>query len=198
MKVRRKFNQGMALRMALQRQSVPNSGATATLLLETFIENDGRLLASSVYSRDLCQENQFREWRKMLIEKGWIVWSESQNDKGVYFAGKKLVPYINKERLSQKEVATRESVEKVRDDLTAQQKVDRSELEATKVELQKTKSKLDETSSKLEETNRVVAKIAKAVRKLQRAKEPPITAEKLVLQQQAEQELDEHTRALAN
>lgn len=197
MNVKRRFRQGMALRMALQRQSVPNSGATATLLLETFIENDGRLLASSVYSRELCEESQFREWRKGLIEKGWLQWSEAYQDKGQYFPGKKLMPYVNKEILAQKEVATRESVEKVREDLS-KQKADRSELDETRKELRATKSKLEETSSKLEETNRVVAKIAKAVRKLQKAKEPPITPEKIEMQRQAEQELEEHTRSVAN
>lgn len=174
----------------MRRAKVPMFGAHATLLLETFTELDGRLLASTVYARGLCDEKQFRDWRKNLVDKGWLIWNENQNDKGVYFPGKKLMPYINKELLSREQVATRSSVEKVREDLS-QQKADRSELEATRKELSATKEKL-------EETNRVVAKIAKAVRKLQKAKEPPITAEKLAMQRQAEEELEEHTRALAH
>lgn len=177
----RKFTTYNALMLAMRRAKVPMFGAHATLLLETFTELDGRLLASTVYARGLCDEKQFRDWRKNLVDKGWLIWNENQNDKGVYFPGKKLMPYINKELLSREQVATRSSVEKVREDLS-QQKADRSELDATRKELIATKSKLEETSSKLEETNRVVAKIAKAVRKLQKAKEPPITAEKLLMQ----------------
>jgi hypothetical protein len=200
MKVNRKFQHGMALRMALQRQKMPNSGAIATFLLESFLENDGRLLASTVYARGLCDEKQFRDWRKNLIDKQWIIWCETQTDKGVYFPGKKLMPYINKEKIAQKEIATRESVEKVRSDLDSkiEKKADRSELLETKQKLDITSKELQETKSKLEDTNRVVAKIAKAVRKLQQAKVPPIDDEKLAMQEQAAQELEEHTRALVN
>ena len=162
----RKFSVYNSLEKVLRRSGVGQSGATSTLLLETFLDHDGRLLASAVYARGLCNEKQFREWRKNLIDKGWLLWNESQNDKGVYFPGKKLMPYINKEILAQKEIATRDSVEKVR-----AEKADRSELEETK-------KKLEATSSKLEATNRALAEVAEAVRELQEASLPPDTLEK--------------------
>jgi hypothetical protein len=176
----RRFFSYNALYKALGHAAVPNSGAHATLLLETFLENDGRLLASTVYARGLCNEKEFREWRKNLIDKGWLVWNETQQDKGLYFPGKKLSPYVNKEILAQKEIATRDSVEKVK-----AEKADRSELEETKKKLEATSSKLEATSSKLEATSskleatsRALSEITESVRELQEALIPPDTPEK--------------------
>jgi hypothetical protein len=130
----RKFSNYNRLQQVFARAKFQSSGALATLLLETFIEHDGRLLASTVYARGLCDEKQFRDWRKNLIDKQWLIWCETQTDKGVYFPGKKLITYINKEKIAQKEIATRESVEKVRSDLSTKidTKADRSELEDLK------------------------------------------------------------------
>jgi hypothetical protein len=130
----RKFVTWNAAQLALRKMGVPFHGAVATLLLEAFLENDGRLLASTIYARGLCEEKQFREWRKNLIDKQWLIWCETQTDKGVYFPGKKLILYINREKLAQKEIATRESVEKVQSTLFAkiETKADRSELEDLK------------------------------------------------------------------
>jgi hypothetical protein len=99
-----------SLRKALERSGVLGGGATATLLFETFLEDSGRLLASKVISRGLCVEGEFGKWRRELIDRGWLVWSETQPDKGCYAPGKKLIYYINKEKLSQKEIVTRDQV----------------------------------------------------------------------------------------
>ena len=106
----RKFKTYNALLQALRRNGVKDSGTTSTLLLEAFLENEGRLLASQVGALGLCEEGKFREWRKELIDKEWIKWNEIQMDKGQYFPGKKLINYINKEKLGQKEVATKDEV----------------------------------------------------------------------------------------
>jgi hypothetical protein len=176
----RAFSVYQALRKALERSSVTQAGSTSTLLLEAFLEDNGRLSASKTVSRGLCNEGEFWLWRKMLVEKGWIQWSEAQHDKGQYFPGKKLMPYVNKEILAQKEIATRESVEQVR-----AEKADRSELEVTRQKLEATSSKLEATSSKLEETNRALAEIAEAVRELQEASIPPDTLEKKLTREKA-------------
>jgi hypothetical protein len=205
--VKRKFHQSMALRMALSRSGCKESGTLSTLLLESFLEDDGRLLASKVYARGLCDENEFRKWRKLLIDKEWLVWSERQDDKGLYYPGKKLVSYINKEKILQKEIATKENIDRVKDDLSEaiHSKADRSELEETRKQLELTgkelkdaKDDLVKTKEKLTKTNEIVAKIAVAVRKMQKAKEPPITEEKLEEQNRAEQEIAENTRLLIN
>ncbi len=137
-----------ALMLALRRAKQPFFGAHATFFLEVFLENDGRILSSTVYARGLCEDGQFRDWRKSLIEKEWIIWSESQADKGIYFPGKKLIPYINKEKIFQKEIATRESVEKLRSDLDSRidAKADRSEV----MELKERMSKFEEIARRLE------------------------------------------------
>jgi hypothetical protein len=179
----RKYLNYNRLQQVLARAKFRSSGALATHLLETFIEHDGRMLAAAVYARGLCEENQFREWRKDLIDKGWLIWSESQQDKGVYFPGKKLITYINKEIHSREQVATRSSVERVRSDLDAKidTKADRADFEKTKAELA--------------ETRNTIAKIAEAVRELQEAMLPPDTPEKRRRREKAASAIANHVRA---
>jgi dGTP triphosphohydrolase len=187
----RKFRQSEPLRLALLRSGIELSGATATLILEAFLEDRGRIVASKAVARGLCKEGEFWQWRKTLIEKGWLQWSQTQQDKGQYFPGKKLMTYVNKEILAQKEIATRESVDQVR-----AEKADRSEFQETKKKLDATSSKLEETSSKLEATNRALAEIADSVRELQEALIPPETPAKKKARERA---MDRITaRATAN
>jgi len=183
--------------MALHRHKMQDSGAHATLLLECFIENEGRLLASTVYARKLCEIKQFREWRKILIDKEWLIWNESQLDKGIYYPGKKLVPYINKENMARKEIATRESVENLKKELDARidAKASKNEFEMTKNKLALTSNKLEETSNRLEETNRTVMKIAKAVRDLQEAMIPPDSVAKMLRRERAAKRIADLARA---
>lgn len=155
----RRFKTYNAMEIALRKSGMQKPGAVSTLLLEAFLEDGGRLPASKSVARGVCKEGEFGQWRKALIEKGWLQWSESQQDKGQYFPGKKLMPYVNKEIIAQKEIATRESVEQVR-----AEKADRSELEVTR--------------QRLEATNRALAEIAESVREIQEALIPPDTPEK--------------------
>lgn len=104
----RKFSVYKALAEALRRAQVDSSGAVATLLLECFLEDNGRLQASKAIARRVCEEGSFSNWRNDMIKKGWLVWSQSQTDKGQYFAGKKLISYVNKEKISSKEIVTRD------------------------------------------------------------------------------------------
>ena len=126
----RKFSQYIAVSSALRRAGVSNYGMCSTTLLEAFLEDSGRITASKVVSRKLCNEGEFSVWRKQLIDKGWLIWSEVQTDKGQYFPGKKLMPYINKEKISSKEIVTKDEV------------LPKAEA-ATKVELEAVKSQLD-------------------------------------------------------
>jgi hypothetical protein len=79
----------------------------------------------------------------MLVEKGWLVWSETQQDKGQYFPGKKLMRYINKEKLDSKEIVTRDEVLLKKDAAT------REEQAATRAELEDVKKKLDATEARI-------------------------------------------------
>jgi len=132
----RKFVTWNAAQLALRKLAVSSHGATATLLLEAFLEDSGRLTASKVVSRGLCNEGEFSAWRKQLIDKGWLIWSETQSDKGQYFPGKKLMPYVNKEKISSRELVTRNEV------------LPREEA-ATRVELESVKRKLDATEARV-------------------------------------------------
>lgn len=162
MGVDRKFRVYKSLSEALRRANVPQYGAHATFILETFIENDGRMLASSVYSKGLCEENQFKEWRKNLIDKGWLVWCEAQADKGKYSPGKKLMPYINKEKLSSKEIATVDQI------YTLDRKID---------------SKADR--AEVNELRQQVNDLKEWVMELKAASEPPDTDEKRARREKA-------------
>lgn len=124
--VRRKFKQSEPLRLALLRSGFEQSGTTSTLLLELFIEDGGRCSAAKVVARGLCKDGEFWAWRKELVEKGWLQWSEQQSDKGQYFPGKKLMPYINKEKLSSKEIATVDQIHSL--DKKIDSKADRAEV----------------------------------------------------------------------
>lgn len=106
----RKFHSYKALSESLRRAKIDKYGLVSTLLLEAFLENDGRVLAAQVVARGICDEGKFRDWRKELIDKEWLKWSEIQADKGQYFPGKKLITYINKEKISIKEIVTKDEV----------------------------------------------------------------------------------------
>jgi hypothetical protein len=143
--ITRKFRTWNAVQLALKKSKQLNHGTTATLLLETFLENEGRLLASRAVSVGLCEEGKFRDWRKALVEKGWLLWSEAQDDKGQYFAGKKLLPYLNKEKLISKEIVTKDEV------LSKHEAATKAELEEVKMKLEKTDDRLCKIESSMQE-----------------------------------------------
>jgi hypothetical protein len=165
---KRSFSVYQALRKAFERSEVVQSGSAATLFLEAFLEDSGRLTASKVVSRGLCNEGEFSVWRKHLIEKGWLVWSETQSDKGQYFPGKKLIPYINKEKIISKEIVTRDEV------------LSKAEA-ATKDELQDLKARMN--------------RIEEVVQDLQKAVAPPDTEEKRIAREKAALRLEQLTKA---
>ena len=115
----RKFKTYNALMLALRKDGMKMHGSTATLLLECFIEDGGRLQASKLVARGLCEEGKFTFWRDEMIKSGWLIWTQNQADKGQYWAGKKLVSYLNKEKLFSKEIATRDDVADLRAQLNA-------------------------------------------------------------------------------
>jgi hypothetical protein len=167
-KTDRRFLCWNSVQLVLKRASVPCHGKTATLLLETFIEDSGRLTASKVVSRGLCNEGEFSAWRKQLIEKGWLIWSETQSDKGQYFPGKKLMPYVNKEKISSRELVTKDEV------------LPKSEA-ATKEEFQALKARM--------------SRIEDVVQELKKAVEPPDTEEKRLARERATARLDQLAKA---
>ncbi len=156
----RKFSQYLALSSALRRAKVPNYGACATLLLECFLEDAGRLQASKVIARNVCEDSCFSQWRNEMIKGGWLVWNLNQHDKGQYFSGKKLIPYLNKEKFSSKEIATKDDVVATRDEVVA------------------TRDEVADLRFQVNSHEKRLAKIDEAVQELRLAVEPPETEEK--------------------
>lgn len=95
------------VKCALARAKIQSPGKAATLLLDTFLEQNARLRAAEVYKKDLCEEGKFYAWRKELCDKGWLVFELTNQGKVArYFPGKKLMKYINHEKSLRFETAT--------------------------------------------------------------------------------------------
>ena len=124
-----KFRSYNALQLALRRSGVVNSGSVATLLLECFLENGGRLQATKVVCRGICEEGKFSLWREEMVKLDWLLWSASQADKGIYFPGKRLNHYLNSEKIFSRDLVTR-------DDIIPKEDI------ATKKELESVKNRL--------------------------------------------------------
>lgn len=129
----RKYKVYNALEIALRKHKTPHSGATATLLLECFLEDNGRLNASKVVARGICEEGKFTCWRDEMIKSGWLVWNQNQGDKGKYFSGKKLIPYLNKEKIATKELATRDEIV-TKDEVPSKEEFDDLKEKVAKIE----------------------------------------------------------------
>lgn len=164
----RRFKTYNAIEIALRKAKVIKPGAVATLILEAFLEDGGRLTASKAVSRGVCNEGEFSSWRKQLIENGWLIWSESQNDKGQYFPGKKMISYLNKEKIASKELVTKDEV------LSKHQA-------ATKDELQELRARMN--------------RIEDVVQELKEAVTPPDSEEKRLARERAAARLDQLTKA---
>ena len=123
------------LAKSLARAGIENSGTLANLLLETFVCNSGELHAGLAVERGLCKEGAFAKWRNDLIHKGWIMWTAGNYSR--HEPGAKLVKYINKEKLTKREIATMRDVHGLSDKLAQT----REEM-ATKEELAKVREEV--------------------------------------------------------
>lgn len=157
-----------ALMLALRKSEVNSFGSTATFLLEAFLEDSGRISASKVVARGLCNEGEFSNWRKHLVDKGWLIWSETQSDKGQYYPGKKLIKYVNKEKMNSREIVTKDEVLS-------------KEEAATKEELRDIKARM--------------SRIEEVVQELQDAVIPPDTEEKRLARERAAARLGQLAKA---
>jgi hypothetical protein len=109
--VQTKFAVYQSLLLALKRAKINEAGATATLLLECFIESGGELKASAVETRELCPIGKFKVWRDELIAKGWLTYSIGSYSH--HSPGPKLLKYINKEKSTTFELATTDELRAV-------------------------------------------------------------------------------------
>lgn len=140
----RKFMVYKSLAEALRRAKVVSSGTVATVLLECFVEDRGRLQALKVVSRGICEEGKFSHWRDEMVKNGWLAWNLNQVDKGQYSPGKRLISYLNKEKLATKEIATRDEII-TRDDVPSKE-----EFEVLKDKVSKIEASMKEIYESLE------------------------------------------------
>ena len=110
-----KFSQYENVRKALSRSGIKNQGAIATILLQTFVERNGKMKAEDVYAKKLCAPGKFKEWRKTLINKDWIIFELEDQKFSRYRPGRKLIPYLNREKLENQEIATKDDINRVAD-----------------------------------------------------------------------------------
>ena len=99
------------LRKALHRSGIQKAASTATVLLQTFVEADGKLRATDVYAKGLCKNGEFKVWRKALIDKGWLQFEvSSEKSFSRYSPGHRLLQYVNREKAASKELATKDEM----------------------------------------------------------------------------------------
>lgn len=89
------------------RDNIPHATKVITFLFDTFLSNRGKISASAVYKKNLCEPNRFKEWRLMLVAKNWLIFEVSKCGKySKYYPGAKLLKYINDEKQQQCELAS--------------------------------------------------------------------------------------------
>jgi len=106
------YTQWDNLRKALKNSKVGPNGKIATILMDCFIKLDGKLRVPLFRDKGLCQKSgEFYEMRKKLKDKGWLEFDTDANGKLIrYYPGKKLIKYINREKASQFELATKDEI----------------------------------------------------------------------------------------
>lgn len=143
-----KYKNWNALKLKLIRLSksqpiLSNGSSTlATLLLDTFLENDGIIPARSYYGSSFeIKGKNYTQWidelRKIGILEHVPVANPQKTDWIRYTPGPVTRVYVNKEKLAQKEVATKDEVPS-----KAEFNVLKDELSHTKMELTDTKNRV--------------------------------------------------------
>ena len=91
------YTQWDNLRKALKNSKIEPNGKIATILLDCFINLDGKLRVPLFREKGLCQKSgEFYEMRKKLKSKGWLEFDTDAGGKLIrYYPGKKLIKYIN-------------------------------------------------------------------------------------------------------
>ena len=155
----RKYTQYKALECALRRDKYSRPGALSSQLLTAFLEQNGEILSESFIGSQLCEKGQFSSLRRRLIQDGWLIWNPHQQYKAIYFAGKKLIKYINREKLLSQEVVIKSEI------------IPKAILE---LELSQTKTRLNNVENRLTKLEKTVENgIEKYL-----AKNPPDTPER--------------------
>jgi hypothetical protein len=143
----RKFKEYDKLRQHLTDNKIPKPGAVATILLTTFVLNDGVLKKEFPISKKVCKDGEFKKWIKTLNQ--WII--QSKTGKGNWSQFKSigtLINYVNAEKIHRGEIITKDELEKSKNEIleladkSAEKKIKKSQEEMQK-EIEKLKTTMD-------------------------------------------------------
>jgi hypothetical protein len=154
----RTFSTYRAVYEALRRAKIEHPGKTAWILLEAFVNGSNKIYAANVMKAGLCQKGAFDLWRTQLCQKGWLVFELIEGKYPRYKPGPKLVKYVNKERSSQKTMATLDEVQNI------------------EIRVEKAEELILQTKDELKEEIKI---LKKALSKLIDQYDPPATDDKI-------------------
>jgi len=164
--------------------------ALATLVLETALKNSGYLPKESYYGSSFQQPGlTYKEWIAQLKRAGILApfKDEDQTSEKAdwirFKPGSVTLPYVNKEKLHQSEMASMQ-------DLHNEIHLSEKRMDAKKAD----RKELEETKMKLEATTRALAEIADAIRDLQDAALPPDTEEKRKRREAAARRIEDQSK----
>ena len=166
-----RFTEWDKLRKALARSDVRESGKVATVLLEVFLERGGKLKVTMCREKGFCLESgEFSDWRYFLRDKSWLSYDSDREGKiARYYPGIKLAPYINREKQSRFEIATKNELDLVQTSLeiAIERKADKQD-----VEKKADREVVDGLASE-------VSHLRKVVEALIEKYDPPVTKQKV-------------------
>lgn len=147
---KRSYSVYKTMRVAVKRSGIENPGPTASVLLEAFLDFNGSLKADTLYNRKICVRGryQFTDWRDELVKKDWLRFEVFEEQKKVrYSCGPKLFKYINREKISREEIATKYELQRLEEKMATKKEI--SHL-ATKKEVSQLEEKIKAQDQKLE------------------------------------------------
>jgi hypothetical protein len=148
-----------ALMLQLGRDGYAKPGVLARLLLEGFVFENGVFSAERFYSEEVIPEKTFKAFRSKLQADGYWQYSESSASRKQYYPTKRLMSFINS----------------ARDNTFASVKYVESRIEPVVEDMNVLKERMH--------------KIEAAVSELQKALEPPVDDQKIVVAQNAARKL---------
>jgi hypothetical protein len=118
----------MTLTKTLSRDKIELPGKNASYLLDVFVKNGGKIFADELKPKDKEKNpkgrgiidgsrKSFSVWLEKMEQKHWIIKENGPDYKYTrYYAGPKLVDFVNKEKISVKEIATKQEIHDVADE----------------------------------------------------------------------------------
>lgn len=159
-----------ALRCKLARLKIPNSGALSTLLLDTFLLNEG-FIPSRLYYKSCFEikNKNYTQWIEDLKKFGLIehfkLESSNKSDWIRFKAGSVIRDYINKEKMLNDEIATVQELQNM-ENRSKEAFATKKELFEVKNQIQTLASQIKKlleppvTEEELEEMRKIQEKIA--------------------------------------